>query len=92
MALLAAAVRPNFNSRRDKRVPVQALTRASASLSTTFWGSALCPGGLGLGDFHVGTLDAETIVARILGDALFVDLEVVFLRRLEVASNHHAGC
>src|SRR5262245_33092945 len=45
------AIRPNFNTTRDKSVSAQALTRARAALSTTLWRSALCLGRLGLGDF-----------------------------------------
>ena len=57
---------------RDKSVSVQALTRARAALSTTFWGSALCLGRLGLGDFaDVGwQRDADSLedVADVAGN------------------------
>src|ERR1700693_4391158 len=34
----------------------------------------------------VGAQDIETVIARVLGDALLVDLEMRLIRRLEVAS------
>src|SRR5262245_28523880 len=37
-------------------------------------------------ELHVGAQDIETIIARVLGDALLVDLEMLLIGRLEIAS------